>query len=179
MHLLAVSFGADSECWLYVGFGNGTTLPEELAIKTNGYANRKFNGETVGAYQFALCASKGITLAELAGFHVHHAAERGRCIGYRCCNPDHLHKEPIRLHQGTQGDKNTLVRFQTKLVREVLGVPQGLRRPVEYQIGTGTDAKARCLGSVHFLIHGGVMEGVLEADSEKTAERKPVLVAES
>jgi hypothetical protein len=166
-HLVAVSFGADSECWLYAGFRRGKVLPEDLAIKTTSYARCKFNGESVGAHQFAWCASNGITIAELDGFDVHHAAKRGRCIGYRCCNPDHLAKVRRRLHRGTQGDKNTLVRFQTKLVKEVLAVTQTLRRPPKSGIGTGTDARSRSLGGVTFLIKGGVMEDVLEASSEE------------
>jgi hypothetical protein len=166
-HLVAVSFGVDSECWLYSSLGEGKILPGDLMIKTNGYANCKFNGETVGAHQFAFCASKGITLAELAGFHVHHAAKRGSCIGYRCCNPDHLDKVKQKLHWGTQGDRGTLVRSQTKLVREVLAVPQTLRRPVAYRFGTGAEARSRSLGDVPFLIKGGVMEDVLGTPSEE------------
>jgi hypothetical protein len=63
-HLVAVSFGAESECWFYVGCGKGTTLPDDLAIKMTSYANLKFNRETVGPHQFAYCVAEGITLVE-------------------------------------------------------------------------------------------------------------------
>jgi len=165
-HLVAVSFGAESECWFYVGCGKGTTLPEELKIKMTSYANLKFNRETVGPHQFALCASEGITLVELAGFDVHHAAEFGRCIGYRCCNPDHLERVPKKLHRGTQGDRDTLTRYQTKVVREVLGVPSNSRRPAEHLTVTGAGTRRRFLGGLPFLIRGGVLEDVLGDGAE-------------
>jgi hypothetical protein len=171
-HLVAVSFGANSECWLYASFNRGKGLPEDLAVRTDRYANFKFHGETVGAHQFALCAARGITLAELAGYDVHHVAKR-RCIGYRCCNPDHLDKVPRKLHRGTQGGKDTLVRYHTKLVSDVLKVPQNRRRPVEYQIEPRANPRARSLGDVPFMIRGGVMDGVLDASSAELPEPGP------
>jgi len=160
-HLVAVSIGAESECWFYVAAQRGSTKGTTLVIPTNRYGNKKFNGENVGPHQFAFCVAEGITLVELAGYDVHHAAQFGRCIGYRCCNPDHLEKVPTRLHRGTQGDKESLIRFQSKVIREVLGVPQSIRRPVEYQTVTGAGARARCLGGIPFLIQGGVMEDLM------------------
>lgn len=159
-HLIAVSFGAGSECWFYVGCGKSTTLPEELKIKTTGYANLKFNGETVGPHQFALCAAEGLTLAELAGFDVHHAAEFGRCFGYHCCNPDHLQKVPSPEHRSSRGDCGSLIRFQTRTIREVTGVPVNQRRPVEHLTLTGAGTRRRFLGGTPFLIRGGVIEGL-------------------
>lgn len=155
-HLVAVSVGVESECWFYVGSTKGTTL----TIPTNRYGNKKFNGENVGPHQFAYCAAEAITLVELAGFDVHHAAEFGRCIGYRCCNPDHLEKVPSKQHRRSRGNADTLIRFQTKIVREVLGVPPSIRRPVEYHTVSGAGARTRCLGGIPFLIQGGVMEDV-------------------
>ena len=164
-HLVAVSFGAESECWFYAGCRKGTTL----IIPTNHYGNVKFNGENVGPHQFAFCAAEGITLVELAGFDVHHAAEFGRCIGYRCCNPDHLDKVPTRLHRQSRGNADTLVRFQTKVIREVLGVPSNARRPAEHLTLTGAGTRRRFLGGVPFLIEGGVLEDVSEDSAEPTA----------
>jgi hypothetical protein len=158
-HLVAVSFGAESECWLYAGCGRGTT--DDLTIRMSTYANYKFNKETVGPHQFAACAAEGITLSALAGFDVHHAAEYGRCLGYRCANPDHLERVPKKIHRGTQGDKDTLARFQTKVVREVLGVPANARRPVEHLTITGAGSRRRFLGGIPFLIRLGVMDDVL------------------
>ena len=170
-HLVPVSFGANSECWLYSTIGKKTgKLPEELKISTKTYAHVKFNGVTVNAHQFAYCASNGITLAELRGFDIHHASEHGRCIGYRCCNPDHLNKIRSRLHRGTRGDKATLVLFQTRIVQEVLRVPPPLRRPIKHQAGTGEDARTRFLGGVLFLNRGGQMEAVLEVSADGSTE---------
>lgn len=166
-HLVAVSFGAESECWFYVGCRKGTTLSEDLTIKTDSYANIKFNGETVGPHQFALCVAEGIRLVELAGFDVHHAAEFGRCVGYRCCNPDHLERVPKPDHRGSQGDKGSLIRFQSKVVKEVIGVPANARRPAEHLTLTGTGSRRRFLGGIPFLIRGGVIEGILENDAEQ------------
>jgi hypothetical protein len=160
-HLLAVSIGEGSECWFYVGCGKGTTLPTDVNIRTTTYANVKFNRETVGPHQFALAASEGITLSELAGFDVHHAAEFGRCIGYRCCNPDHLEKLPRKDHDGTQGDKGSLVRFQIKAVKEIIGVPESRRRPDEFLRVTGAGVRRRFLAGQPFLIRGGVLENVI------------------
>jgi hypothetical protein len=165
-HLVAVSFGAESECWFYVGCRKGTTLPVDLKISMASYANLKFNRETVGPHQFALCASEGITLVELAGFDVHHAAEFGRCVGYRCCNPDHLERVPKPKHRGSQGNKGSLIRFQTKVVKEVIGVPANARRPAEHLTLTGSGSRRRFLGGIPFLIRGGVMEGILENEPE-------------
>jgi hypothetical protein len=145
-----------------MGCGKGTTLPEELKIRTTTYANVKVNGETVGPHQFALAVSEGITLAELGGFDVHHAAEIGRCIGYRCCNPDHLERVPRKDHDGTQGDKSSLIRYQTKTVREITGVPENRRRPVEHLTLTGAGSRRRYLAGQPFLIRGGVLDGIQE-----------------
>jgi hypothetical protein len=112
-------------------------------------------------------------LAEINGFDVHHAAEFGRCIGYRCCNPEHLNKIPKRQHRGTQGGKDSLIRFQAKMVREVLGVPANNRRPAEHLTVTGAGTRRRFLGGLPFLIRGGVLEDVLEDISETDAERIP------
>ena len=172
-HLVLVSFGANSECWLYSTIGRDGNLPEELKISTKSYAHVKFNGVTVGAHQFAFCAHKGITLAQLVGFDVHHVAKLGRCIGYRCVNPDHLDMVPSDPHKGTRGNKATLVRFQIKIVREVLEVPASLRRPVEYRRGTVADARTRSLGGVSFQIRGGQIDRILEASSEEPPEPTP------
>jgi hypothetical protein len=161
-HLLAVSFGAESECWFYVGCGKGTTLPDDLAIKMTSYANLKFNRETVGPHQFALCASEGITLAELVGFDVHHAAEFGRCIGYRCCNPEHLNKVPTTLHRRRPAGDEELIHRQIKVVREVLGVPANARRPAEHLSLSGAGTRRRFLGGIPFLIRGGDLQDILE-----------------
>jgi hypothetical protein len=172
-HLLSVSFGANSECWLYSTVGEGESLPEDLNISTKSYAHVKFNGVTVGAHQFAFCAQKGITLAQLVGFDVHHVAKLGRCIGYRCVNPDHLDMVPSPLHRGTRGDRATLIRRQSHLVKEVLEVPASLRRPAEYRAGTVADARTRTLGGVTFLIRGGQIDRILEASSEEPPEPTP------
>jgi hypothetical protein len=172
-HLVAVSFGADSECWFYVGCGKGTTLPESLSIGTTAYGNVKFNRESVGPHVFALCASEGIKITELAGFDVHHAAQFGRCVGYRCVNPDHLEKVPTKVHRGTQGGKDSLIRFQTKVVREVLDVPSNVRRPAEHLTLTGAGSRRRFLAGQPFLIRGGVLVDVLEDVPAESAEPIP------
>jgi len=165
-HLVAVSFGAESECWFYVGCGKGTTLPDDLAIKMTSYANLKFNRETVGPHQFALCVAEGITLVELAGFDVHHAAEFGRCIGYRCCNPEHLNKVPTPLHRRRPAGNEELTRRQIKIVREVLGVPANARRPAEHLSLSGAGTRRRFLGGLPFLIRGGDLQDILEDAAE-------------
>jgi hypothetical protein len=157
-HLVAVSFGAGEECWLYVGCGKGTTLPEDLSFKADLYAQMKFNGETVGPHQFALAASQRITLADLAGFDTHHASEFGRCLGYRCVNPDHLEQIPSKVHAGSGGKRGTVAPRHTKMVREVLSVPTTERRPVEQQTLTGAGSRRRFLAGIPFLIRGGVVE---------------------
>ncbi len=172
-HLVAVSFGAESECWFYVGYRKDTTLSETLTIKMDTYANIKFNRETVGPHQFALCASEGITLADLKGFDVHHAAEFGRCIGYRCCNPEHLNKVPTTLHRRRPVGDEELIRRQVKVVKEVLGVPSNARRPAEHLTLGGAGTRRRFLGGQPFLIRGGIVEDVLEDDSTATAEPIP------
>lgn len=164
-HLIAVSFGAESECWFYVGCGKGTTFPDDLKIRTTSYANIKFNKETVGPHQFALCTAEGITLAELAGFDVHHSTDLGRCLGYHCCNPDHLERVPRKEHEGTQGDKSSLVRYQSKTVAEVMSLPHNERRPVEYLTLTGAGSRRRTLAGQPFLIRGGVVVGANEMAS--------------
>ena len=168
-HLVAVSFGVESECWLYVGCSKDTTL----IIPTNKYGNVKFNGENVGPHQFAFCAANGMTLSELKGYDVHHAAEFGRCIGYRCCNPEHLELVPTTIHRRRPVGNEELAHRQSKVVREVLGVPTSARRPLEHLTLTGTGARRRDLGGLPFLIQGGVVEEVLEDVSPETAEQIP------
>src|SRR5262249_11414169 len=73
-HLLAVSFGAGEECWIYIPLGRETQLPEDTAFRTNAYAQVRHNGEMVGAHKFALAVAQGISLAELEGMDVHHNA---------------------------------------------------------------------------------------------------------
>ena len=163
-HLIAVSFESGSECWIYLGSTSTTTLPE-VKFKTTAYANIKFNGEVVGPHQFALAASRGITLADLAGFDTHHSPEFGRCLGYRCCNPDHLEQQTKRDNRAGRGDNGSLVRFQSKAVREVLGVPASERRPAELRTTTGAGSRRRFLAGLPFLIRGGVFVGVAESEA--------------
>jgi len=171
-HLVAVSVGTGSECWFY-GCTDGTTF----SVPTNHYGNVKFNGENVGPHQFAYCVAAGITLAELDGYHVHHAAEFGRCLGYRCCNPDHLDMVPARKHYGTQGTKDSLVPVHTKIIREVLGVPTRERHPVELLNVAGAGFKQRCLGGIPFRIRTAALVDVLEDVSEGDSEQAPALAA--
>jgi len=157
-HLVAVSMGAESECWFY-GCTEGTTLQ----MPTNRYGNVRFNGENVGPHQFAFCAAAGITLAELDGYQVHHATQIGRCLGYRCCNPDHLDMVPAPEHRGIpKASRGTLAPVHTRIIREVLGVPKNARRPAEHLTTSGAALKRRFLGGIPFLIRTGVMEDVLE-----------------
>jgi transposase len=138
-------------------------------FKPTGYSTMAFNGERVGPHQFALAASQGMTLAELAGYDTHHRADLGRCIGYRCANPDHLELVPKRIHRGTQGDKGSLIRYQTKTVEEIVGVPENKRRPAEHQTLTGAGSRRRMLAGIPFLIRGGVMLGVEGVEEVATA----------
>ncbi len=154
-HLVAVSFGAGEECWLYAGCGKATTLSGDISLPANGYAQVKFNGETVGPHQFALAASEGIPLIELAGFDVHHSSELGRCLGYRCCNPEHLEKRESRPHRGTRGAAGSRNPRHVRLVREVLGVHPAQRRPEEYRPVTGAGSKRRFFAGMPFLIRLG------------------------
>ncbi len=172
-HLVAVSFGADSECWFYLGCGKGRTLPDDLTIKMTRYAKLKFNRETVGPHQFAFCAAEGMTLAELQGFDVHHAAELGRCIGYRCCNPEHLNKVPTSQHRRRPLGNEELTQRQVKVVKEVLEVPANARRPAEQLTLTGAASRRRFIAGIPFLIRGGVLEGVLEDVPTETTEPIP------
>jgi len=156
-HLFPVSFGANSECWLYVGCNRDTTLPEEFFIPTSHYANFKFNGEVIGPHVFAYCAEQGITIASLKGFDVHHTSKHGRCIGYRCCNPMHLEQMPAKKHKGIPRGKAALVKRQIKMIREVLGIPADQRRPE-----ADRTKRTRDLGGVQFDVRGGQIDDVIE-----------------
>lgn len=148
--LIAVPVGGE-ECWLYVGCRPGTTL----SFKATGYANLKFNGETVGPHQFALAASDGITLADLDGWDVHHASDLGRCIGYRCVNPCHLERRRPVLHRGTRGEAGTLHPRHNRLFRQIVEVAPRERKPAEYRTITGAGSRQRVFAGLPFLIKLG------------------------
>jgi hypothetical protein len=94
----------------------------------------------------------------------------GRCIGYRCCNPDHMEARESPVHRGTRGNPGSLARFQTGVVSEVLEVPEGARRPAEQLTLTGAGSRRRFLGGYPFLIKGGVLTDlILPAEPPATA----------
>jgi hypothetical protein len=158
-HLMAVPFGMGEECWFYVGCGKSTTLGRDISVSTRNYPQVTFNKEQVGAHQFALAVSEKLLLSDLKGFDVHHGADLGQCFGYACCNPDHLAKREHVEHAGNQGRPNTANPRHVKMVEEVLNLP--VQQVPITPAGAG---RRRFLGGVPFLIHFGVLKGmVLEA----------------
>ena len=155
--LVAVSFCPDSECWLYVGKSNALT-PDSMTFKTTVYATVKHNGEVLGAHQFAYAASEGILPSEING-DVHHLARV--CIGYRCCNPNHLelleHREHARI--GKAENKAFAARVnerQCDMVQTIiLDTPPRDKRPVEFKPVTGAGSLQRYFGGLPFLIRRG------------------------
>ncbi len=163
--LVAIPFDGDTECWFYVGCRQATT--EGLRFKLGAYANRKFHGEVVGPHQFALASSEGITLADLAGCDVHHSAKFGQCVGYRCCNPDHLlmidHRVHARVHADPQTRKTEAAKVaesHVQQVESVVLVPPVDRGPEELRAVTRAGRRRRSLAGVPFLIRLGQMEGL-------------------
>ena len=82
-NLLAIVHG-DGHCWIHVGKSTGG--------RTKAYTRVKFNGFWVPAHRFALAVKLGCTLWDLEGTNAGHAPA-WKCMGGRCCNPDHLRKE--------------------------------------------------------------------------------------
>ena len=146
-HLIAVTFGG-VECWFYVPAGRTGTMPEELAFSTVDYATATCNGEQVNAHRFAYAAHHGVTYASLEGWDVHHITG---CIGYRCQNPAHLEKKPMREHRGSRGVSGSLIRYQITLMESAIGQP----------LTGGSD---RTLAGVPFKIRGGIMDSVIRQE---------------
>jgi len=82
-HLVPVHYGKGF-CWL---FGAKSSSGANAS-----YGKLKFNGHWVAAHRFALAVKLGITPWELDGFWAGHG-KVDKCVGTRCCNPDHLRKE--------------------------------------------------------------------------------------
>ena len=163
--LVAVSFCPDSECWLYVGNRNSLT-PSTMSLKTTSYASYRHTGEVIGAHQFAYAASEGILLSEIDG-DVHHLPRV--CIGYRCCNPDHLLLMEHREHARIGKKENAyfaarVVERQCDMVQTIiLDTPPRDKRPPEFKPITGAGSLQRFFGGLPFLIRRGeiaVLEGV-------------------
>lgn len=159
--LVAVSFCPDSECWLYVGKRNALT-PNSMTFKTTVYATVKHNGEVLGAHQFAYAASEGILPSEIDG-DVHHIPRL--CIGYRCCNPNHLelleHREHGREHAmmskaQQEGFAARVTQRQCDMVQTIiLDTAPRDKRPVEFKPVTGAGSLQRYFGGLPFLIRRG------------------------
>jgi hypothetical protein len=168
-HLIAVSFGSGDECWLYVGRGKGTTSetsgsdePTTVIFSSKGYGIKKHNGEPIGPHRFALAVSEGVTVADLEGFDIHHASEFGSCLGYRCCNPDHLEKIPQRDHRGSRGPAGSLNPRHIRLVKQIIEIAPAERRPAEFLTVTRAASRRRLLAGVPFLIKLGEMRDIQE-----------------
>src|SRR5437870_5633685 len=84
-----------SQCWIYPSKGEG-----------KGYGSHSRKGHSIGAHRFALAIKEGCTPNDLENFHAGHAP-REHCIGYRCCNPAHLLKQPSPINRsfGRDGQK--------------------------------------------------------------------------
>lgn len=168
--LVAVPFDEGGECWLYVGCRQATT--EGLRFKLGSYANRKFHKETVGPHQFAYAAAFGMTLAELSGLDIHHSAKFGRCVGYRCCNPEHLDGKVHRQHAREHGDERKVVAANVaarhvQQIESLLVVSPVQRGPEELRTVAGAGRRHRYFAGVPFLIRLGQMDGVEIPDSEE------------
>ena len=177
--LVAVSFCPDSECWLYVGMNNALT-PTNMAFKMTAYATWRHNGEVIGAHQFAYAASQGILLSEIDG-DVHHLD--GVCIGYRCCNPNHLelreHREHGREHAKLskaqqEGFAARVSQRQCEMVQTIVfDTPPRDKRPEEFQPITGAGSLRRHFGGIPFLIRraeiGEVTSVPIDAESPQLA----------
>jgi hypothetical protein len=139
-HLFAITFENGFECWPYSGSEQG------ICLKTKRYSTLTFNGvRGVQAHRFALAASKGITLADLEGYDVHHVYG---CMGYSCSNPAHHEaRAAVREHRGTRGAAGSRARYQVGLFEASLALPYAQRYP-----DTGPDANRRTLAEVSFNI---------------------------
>jgi hypothetical protein len=134
-----------------------------MRFKTNAYASVKHNGEVLGAHQFAYAASEGILPSELIG-DVHHLSRM--CIGYRCCNPNHLELRDHREH--ARNSKNEIAealsrvsRWQGDMVQTIiLDTPPRDKRPVEFKPVTGAGSLQRYFGGLPFLIRRGEIGAV-------------------
>jgi hypothetical protein len=168
--LVAISFCPDSECWIYVGKRNALTL-SGMVFKTTAYPTVKHNGEVLGAHQFAYAASEGILPSEIDG-DVHHLARV--CIGYRCCNPNHLelleHVEHARKGEKEKAEFGSRVaQRQSEMVQTIiLDTPPRDKRPVEFKPVTGAGSLQRYFGGLPFLIRRGEIGGV-DAESPQLA----------
>ncbi len=166
-HLVTVSFGMSEECWLYIPLRDVANPRFSLVT----YANVYFANETVGAHKFALAASEGILLSELAGYDVHHASPLGSCVGYRCVNPEHLEKKIHVEHVGTRGPAYTVSPRLARVVSEVLEVHPSVRHPSDFQQLKGAASTRRTLGGVPFLIMRGTLDGIIRLpEAEETEE---------
>lgn len=152
-HLLLVCF-REVECWFYVPVGRGQELPEWSTVD---YATATFHGVQVNAHRFALAAHLGVTYASLKGWDVHHI--KG-CAGYRCQNPAHLEKAPMREHRGTRGVSGSLIRYQIKLMESAVGQ-------------AAPKSAIRTLAGVSFRIRTGTVESIIK--EEWTAPKFEVL----
>jgi hypothetical protein len=81
--LVRVDYG-NGECWMYL-------LGKSVGGASKNYARIKFNGVWVGAHRFALAVKLGCTLWALEDFDCSHLPMK--CVGSKCCNPEHLFKK--------------------------------------------------------------------------------------
>ncbi len=81
--LVRVDYG-NGECWPYL-------LRKSVGGASKNYARLKFNGAWVMAHRFALAVKLGCTIWSLEGFDCSHVPLK--CIGGKCCNPEHLFKK--------------------------------------------------------------------------------------
>ena len=121
----------------------------------------------LGAHQFAYAASEGIPPSELNG-DVHHIARV--CIGYRCCNPNHLelleHRDHARIGKAENADFAARVaeRQRDMVQAIILDTPPRDKRPVEFKPVTGAGSLQRYFAGLPFLIRRGeigVIDGVV------------------
>lgn len=110
--------------------------------------------------KFAMAASEGVSIADLDGWDVHHDSELGRCIGYRCCNPDHLEKRRPQLHRGTRGEPGSLHPRHNRLFKQIVQVSPRMRKPVEFRTVTGAGSRHRFFAGIPFLIKLGEVVAV-------------------
>jgi hypothetical protein len=175
--LVAISFDSETECWLYVG--SRQTAKGELRFKPGVYANMRFHGTVVRPHQFALAAAEGIALADLAGYQIHHYAKLGHCIGYRCCNPEHLFKlkqrEHARKHAAERAGKAEIERVAMRQLEQIKGslmISPVERGSPELRPVTGAGRRRRFLAGVPFLIRLGQMDRVEGNGAAEGSEEK-------
>jgi len=94
------------------------------------------------------------------------------CIGYRCCNPNHLelleHRKHARESKAEIAEKASRVaQWQGNMVQTIiLDTPPRDKRPVEFKPVTGAGSLQRYFAGLPFLIRRGEVGAIEGCKSE-------------